>query len=139
MDELRPINVTKLRRINNPKGDILHGLKAIESDFSTFGEAYFSTINKGDIKGWKKHLKMDLNLIVPIGNIRFVIYDERQKLFNEEIIGESNYARLHVPAGYWMAFQGMSEGLNMLLNIASIMHDPVEAESKGLDEINYIW
>jgi hypothetical protein len=36
-----------------------------------------------------------------------------------------------------MAFKGMNEGLNMLLNIASIPHNPQEAENVTLETINY--
>ena len=30
------------------------------------------------IKGWKRHKKMVLNLIVPIGSVRFILYDDRK-------------------------------------------------------------
>ena len=46
---------------------------------------------------------------------------------------------LPVPAGVWMAFRGIGEDLNMLLNIASIEHDPSEAITKQLTDINYTW
>lgn len=139
MGELKTVKVTALKRIANPKGDIYHGLKASEADFTSFGEAYFSTVLAGDIKGWKKHLVMDLNLVVPVGEIRFVVYNEHDNTFKDIILGTREYARLHVPAGYWMAFRGIGEGLNMLLNIASIEHDPQEVEGKTLEEIKYNW
>ena len=63
------ITLTPLRRIENPKGDIFHAMKASDTGFSGFGEAYFSTVNKSDIKGWKKHTKMTLNLIVVMGEV----------------------------------------------------------------------
>ena len=59
--------VTPLKKINNSKGDILHALKKSDPDFSNFGEAYFSIIKKGEIKGWNRHKKMTINLIVPVG------------------------------------------------------------------------
>ena len=45
------------------------------STFSEYGEAYFSTLKFGEIKGWNMHERMVLNLIVPIGKVIFVIYD----------------------------------------------------------------
>ena len=77
---------------------------------------------------------MILNLVVPMGAIRFVLYDDRPEsksfqIFQEFIISKENYQRLTVPPGVWMAFQGMADGLNILLNIASIPHDPNEAEN----------
>ena len=136
--------LTPLKQINNPKGDIYHALKSSEQSFSTFGEAYFSTVLFDDIKGWKKHTKMIMNLIVPIGAIRFVLFDERlgsptHNQFFEVILSQNNYCRLTVPSGVWMAFQGQKYDLNLLLNIASIEHDPEEVINASLEDINFIW
>ena len=73
--------LTPLNQIHHPKGDIYHAMKKTDNDFGGFGEAYFSTIHKDTIKGWKKHTKMTLNLIVPIGAIEFVVYDENKEEF----------------------------------------------------------
>ena len=40
-----------------------------------------------------------------------------------------HYQRLTVPPGIWVAFSGEGPGENIVLNIASIPHDPVEAET----------
>ncbi len=136
--------ITPLKRINNPKGDIFHILKCSESSFSQFGEAYFSTVNFNDIKGWKQHTKMFLNLVVAIGSVKFVIYDDRKNSasygkFQEVILSVDNYCRLSVPPGLWMAFQGVGEDTNILLNIASIEHDSNESLLKDISEIIYEW
>lgn len=136
--------VTPLKRIFNEKGDILHALKCSEESFSHFGEAYFSTVNMDDVKGWKKHSEMILNLIVPTGAIKFVIYDDRdlsasKGIFQEVVITPDNYVRLTVPAKVWMAFQGVGNEVNMLLNIASIEHDPTESVNVSSDHFAYSW
>lgn len=136
--------LTPLKQINHPKGDIYHGIKKSDDGFFGFGEAYFSTISKDEIKGWKKHIKMVLNLVVPVGEIEFVIYDDRKNssTFNQFFsikLSQKNYNRLTIPVGVWMAFRGISSETNMLLNIASIEHDPTEALVKELNEINYDW
>ena len=136
--------LTPLKQIVISKGDLYHAMKQSDIGYESFGEAYFSTVNKDDIKGWKKHTKMVLNLIVPIGAVQFVIYDDRvnsstyNQFFSVEL-SQKNYQRLTIPAGVWMAFKGISEDLNMLLNLASIEHDPNEAISKELTHINYTW
>ena len=136
--------LTPLKQIVNSKGDLYHAMKQSDIGYESFGEAYFSTVNKDDIKGWKKHTKMVLNLIVPIGAVQFVIYDDRvnsstyNQFFSVEL-SQKNYQRLTIPAGVWMAFKGIGEDLNMLLNLASIEHDPNEAISKELTHINYTW
>jgi dTDP-4-dehydrorhamnose 3,5-epimerase len=130
---LRPI-----KQIYHLKGDIFHAMKKSDEGFNGFGEAYFSTINKGDIKGWKKHTKMTLNLIVPVGEIEFVVYNEETNEFFSVKLSQNNYQRLTVKPGLWMAFRGCGE-YNILLNLASIEHDPNEAINIDLSEINYEW
>lgn len=130
--------LTPLKQIFNPKGDVFHGMKKSDIGFDGFGEAYFSTTNKNDIKGWKKHTKMTLNLVVPVGEIEFVVYDEKSKEFFDVKLSQYNYQRLTVKPNLWMAFRGIGE-YNMLLNLASIEHDPNEAITVELDKINYEW
>lgn len=130
--------LTPLKQIYHPKGDIFHAMKKSDIGFDGFGEAYFSTINQNDIKGWKKHTKMTLNIVVPVGNIEFVVYDENSKEFFSTKLSHNNYQRLTVKSGLWMAFKGL-EKYNMLLNLASIEHDPNEAINIGIEEIKYEW
>ena len=130
--------LTPLKQIHNQKGDIFHAMKKSDDGYDGFGEAYFSTIHKDTIKGWKKHTKMTLNLVVPVGAIEFVVYDENTKKFFSVVLSQDNYQRLTVKAGLWMAFIGMEEN-SMLLNLASIEHNPQEAENIELSEIQYEW
>ena len=126
--------LTPLKIIPSENGNVMHGLKTQEPGFKNFGEAYFSQIKSGKIKGWKRHIRMTLNLIVAVGKIRFVLFDDRpdsktRKRFNEFLLGpEIQYSRLTIPPGIWMAFQGLGKNENLLLNIADIPHDPGEAE-----------
>jgi dTDP-4-dehydrorhamnose 3,5-epimerase len=130
--------LTLLKQIHNPKGDIYHAMKKSDDGFDGFGEAYFSTIHQGDIKGWKKHTKMTLNLVVPVGEIEFVIYDENTKEFFSVKISQDNYQRLTVKPNLWMAFRGMQEN-SILLNLASIEHNPDEASNIEISKISYEW
>lgn len=132
-----------LKHIVVPKGDIYHALKSTDDGYAGFGEAYFSQIEYGQAKGWKRHNRMTLNLIVPIGTIKFVIYDDREGSatygqFEEIILSpESNYQRLTIAPGLWMAFYGVSEGVSMLMDIIPEPHDPSEASKMDLNEIKY--
>lgn len=138
------VSLKTLKKISNPKGDILHALKKSDIEFSQFGEAYFSIINLGQVKGWKKHTKQISNLVVPVGEVTFVIYDNRKesKSFNKFIkisLSSKNYKRLTIKNGLWVAFKGTGIKKNIILNIASIEHTPSESENKALDKILYDW
>lgn len=136
--------LTPLKSIFHPKGNVLHAIKESDVGFNGFGEAYFSTVNYGDIKGWKKHLRMTMNLVVPVGEIRFVIFDDRKEsptkgLFFDTCLSPENYQRLTVPPGVWMGFKGLGTNLNLLLNVASLEHNPDEAVNIPLESIPYSW
>jgi dTDP-4-dehydrorhamnose 3,5-epimerase len=132
--------------IFNSKGDIYHGIKISDEGFNGFGEAYFSSIIGGEIKAWKRHHKMTLNLVVPTGIVKFVLYDgrlesETYQNIMEIILSIDNYLRLTIPPGIWVGFKGLSSNLNLILNVANIEHDPTEQENI-LDEnlsIGYDW
>ena len=72
------VAVHPLKHIVVPKGDIYHALKSTDEGYAGFGEAYFSQIEQGAAKGWKRHNRMTLNLVVPVGAVKFVIYDDRE-------------------------------------------------------------
>ena len=137
---IKGVSLNALKIIPAENGAVMHALKINDESFISFGEAYFSSVKKGSIKGWKCHSKMTLNIVVPVGCIRFVIYDDRRESttyqkFNDFMLGpEIEYARLTISPNLWMAFQGIGENLNLLLNLANILHDP--AESKNLPVIN---
>ena len=138
------IAVTPLRIVETAGGDIFHALKASAPSYKGFGEAYFSAIDKHKIKGWKRHNRLDLNIVVPIGEIKFVVIndyglEEGKEGFQEVVLGPAvNYARLSIPAGLWVAFQGLSEK-NLLMNIIAEEHDPLESDNCDLGEFDYSW
>jgi len=144
MDCLDGVLLNPLKIIENDKGNIFHALKCTDPSYSGFGEAYFSAIKKNEIKGWKQHTEMTLNLIVPVGDIKFVLFDERptsttKGKFWEIEIGKKNYQRLTIPPQIWLAFQGLDARESLLLNIANILHNPTEGVNKALNELDYEW
>lgn len=138
INELEGIILTPLKIIPGEKGSVLHAMKKIDPGFSGFGEAYFSTVNKGEVKGWKKHKEMTLNLIVISGNIKFIAYDDRNQSktkgeFGSVELSRENYYRLTVPPQIWLSFKGIAEE-NTLLNLANLLHDPDEAINVKMEE-----
>ena len=132
------IILTPLKRIHSPKGDIFHAIKKSDKGYNGFGEVYFSSIKKNNIKGWKKHNKTTLNIVVPIGKIKFVIYNQENNEFFSVTLSQDNFYRLSVMSGLWLAFKGI-DSENMLLNLISIEHNPNESISKNLNEFTYDW
>jgi dTDP-4-dehydrorhamnose 3,5-epimerase len=132
------IILTPLKIIEREVGNIMHAMKEADYGYAGFGEAYFTFVTYKAIKGWKKHTQMTLNLVVPAGTVKFVMFDGRQNSntknsFFEVSLSRKNYQRLTVPPGVWIAFQGVNENENMVLNIGNIKHDPTETEDLSID------
>jgi len=121
---------------------VMHAIKKSDAGFNGFGEAYFSNIKYNAVKAWKRHQSMTLNLVVPVGVIKFVIFDDRdndQIKLQEFIVSADNYCRITIPPMVWFGFQGLSEDGAILLNVANIEHDPDEVDRKPTKQINYNW
>jgi len=141
---IKNIILTPVEIIDNPKGEILKGMDCADKGFSGFGEAYFSAVKPEQIKGWNRHKLMTLNLIVPIGSVKFVVIDDKNDGINKNNIFEvelsiHNYQRLTIPPGLWVGFECTSKTKSFILNIADMVHDPNEIERIDLEKINYNW
>ena len=139
------IIITPLNVIETIGGNVLHGMKSTDIGYSGFGEVYFSKVKSGAVKGWKRHRQMILNLIVPVGSIRIVIFDDRKNSQSRNQLQQvflsrsKNYRRLTVPPMVWLGFQGLDRKESLILNVASIKHSPEEVDRKELDAIKFDW
>ena len=79
---------------------------------------------------------MTLNLVVVTGEVEFIVHNGTD--FFGAKLSKDNYQRLTVQPGLWVAFRGVSNE-NILLNLASIEHDPSESENVDLGVFNYNW
>lgn len=144
MGSIEGVFVTDLKQVHHPKGDIFHVMKRTDQGFSDFGEAYFSTIQSGQIKGWKKHTQMVMNIVVPLGYVKFVLHDTRENspsygFFQTLCIGQESYKRITIPPNIWVGFKGIFNEPSWLLNVANIEHNPNEAINVPLEYFNYNW
>jgi dTDP-4-dehydrorhamnose 3,5-epimerase len=136
-----------LTPIGTTGGKVMHAVKGMDENLPEFGECYFSTCLPKDPKAWKKHAKMICNLFVPVGAVKFVFYDDRQESSDygkivEFEVSEKNYGRLIIHPGIWFGFAGVTaQGESLILNVASIPHDPYESErlEPGTTTIPYQW
>lgn len=138
IEHLSGVEVTNLAVIPGALGSVMHVMSDVAPGFGGFGEAYFSTVDHKAVKGWKQHREMVCNLVVPVGAVRFVLYDDRsgsvtRGRFEEVILSPEAYQRLTVPPLLWFAFEGRSPGLNLILNVASVRHSPDEETNLPLE------
>jgi dTDP-4-dehydrorhamnose 3,5-epimerase len=147
VDEIKEITVHDIRvfplkRIPMEWGDVLHGYKRQDCGLAHFEELYFSWAKAGTVRDWKFHKKMTLNLIVPLGTIRFAFVDERAEpvpVPRIEEIGEERYARLTVPPKIWFSFKAVGPQDGLLANMADILHDSDEVERRPYESMPINW
>jgi dTDP-4-dehydrorhamnose 3,5-epimerase len=127
------VKLTPLRQIPDERGKIMHMLRSDADHFVDFGEIYFSCIYPGAIKGWHIHKRMTLNYAVPHGQIKFVLFDDRQESptrgeVQEIFLGPDSYNLVTVPPLVWNGFKGIGAEMAIVANCASIPHDPTEID-----------
>lgn len=145
--EIEGVDITSLKEIHDDRGSILHMLRNDSSNFVKFGECYFSEIYSGKVKAWKKHSKQTQNISVPVGRIKFVIYDQRKlsstkgKLLVIELGRPDKYNRITIPPELWYGFSCISKTTALLVNCADIPHNPKESEIINVKDssIPYSW
>lgn len=140
------VSFRNLKIFKDERGQVMHMLRSDSKEFEGFGEIYFSITNPKVIKGWKRHLKKNQLLTVPVGTVKFVILDQREESpthghVNEIIIGEENYGLLRIPNNLTYAFQTTSDSPSLIANCTDHPHEDKEALVFELGEFNsqYIW
>ena len=134
--------ITPLSQIRDERGAVLHMLRADAPHFAGFGEVYFSIVNPGVIKGWRRHTQMTMSLTVPKGRVKLVLADGLGAV-QEIILGEdvAEYQLVTVPPMVWNGFQCISSDPAIIANCASIPHATEEVERRPLNDpfIQYFW
>lgn len=138
--------VKKITKIVDERGSIMHMLRNDDPEFEKFGEIYFSTIFPGAIKAWHYHKEMALNYVVVSGNIKLVLYDDRQDSstkgeVQEIFIGDKNYCLVKIPKMVWNGFKSIGNKEAVVANCATHPHDPQEIVRKDpfTKDIIYNW
>lgn len=131
--------VTRPKRIVDHRGSVMRMLRTDDPHFIKFAEIYFSTVNPGQIKGWKRHNEMTMNIAVPAGRLHFVLYDDRpgsptKGEVQEFDLGPHDYQLLTVPPGLWSGFRAVGNEPAFLANCPTILHRPEEADDLPPDD-----
>lgn len=129
------VKVTRLRRIADERGQVLHMLKRTDDTFTEFGEIYFSCGYPGVVKAWHIHRDMTLNDCCIVGMVKLVILDVRpdsstRGSLMECFIGEQNYCLVQIPPGVANGYKAYGDKMAVVANCASMPHDP--------DELTYV-
>jgi dTDP-4-dehydrorhamnose 3,5-epimerase len=132
------VSIIPLKEIADPRGPVLHMLRADASHFRAFGEVYFSEVSPGSVKAWKCHSKMTQYMTVPVGRIKFALFDTRpdsptKGKLCEQVLGRpDHYNLIVIPPGIWYGFKSVAEIESLIANCPDMPHDPKEAVQADL-------
>ena len=131
MEQIEGVIITPLKKIPDERGCIYHMLREDSPVYERFGEIYFSLIHPSVIKAWHYHTRMKLNYACIHGQIKLVLYDDREDSLTrgnlmELFIGDENYVLVTIPARVWNGFKGIGTETAIVANCATILHDPNE-------------
>ncbi|HMB45879.1 MAG TPA: dTDP-4-dehydrorhamnose 3,5-epimerase family protein [Candidatus Methanoperedens sp.] len=143
---IQGVEINPLAIIPDERGMILKMLRRDDKFFQEFGEIYFSLIYPGVVKGWHIHKEMTLNYAVISGNIKLVLYDDRDDSptkgdIQEIYLGRENYKLVTIPPMVWNGFKGVGIESAIVANCATIPHNPDEIDRMDPfnNKIPYDW
>ena len=145
--EITGVSFTPLNIIPASGGPVLHLLRPGGARPEDAGEVYFSEVEPGAVKAWKLHTRMTQNMAVPVGRVRFALYDDRPdspsrgRLAEYELGRPDSWGFLRIPPGVWYGFAGVAESASLVVNCPDMAHDPAESERAPADSdaVPYKW
>ena len=139
MTKHRQFILKKKNIISNPFGDIYKVLDTSDDHFSGFGEVYVSEIFKNSVKAWKKHLRLETNLVVICGVVRFVLHDTNSGTFEQFDLGPSQeYQSIIIYPQLVYGFKGI-ENKNFIVAVLPEQHSDDESKTFSNQEILFNW
>lgn len=146
MSRIEGVEIRPLQRFEDARGVLLRMLRCDDAYFDRFGEIYFSVVNPGAVKAWRRHRRITSFLAVPIGQLRLVLFDDRPDSASvgrslELQLGAENYQLVTVPPLIWTGWQALGQTPALLANCATEPYDPQEAERRDANDpvIPYTW
>jgi len=140
------VRIIPLKQIKDDRGMVMHMMRSDSPWFKGFGEVYFSLVNHGVVKAWKRHKKMTQSFVVPEGEIKLVLYDKRDGSnthgeFQTVEMGALKYCMLQIPPMIWYGFKAVGDGHAIIANCTDIPHDTNESEHMDRFDpaISYKW
>jgi len=136
---IQGVEIIKKNKIVDDRGMILHMLRADDKNYKKFGEIYFSSINPNKIKAWHYHELMTLNYVAVYGNIKLVLYDDRDTsktkgMIQEIILSNQSHFLVSIPPKIWNGFCSSNNKHAILANCSDIPHDKEEIKRLSYDD-----
>lgn len=133
------VRVSPRRVTRDFRGDVMHFIRTSDDVFTEFGEVYFSKILVGQSKTWRRHRVAVSQLVVPIGTINILLFDDRTDspscgMSDKLTLGERDYQLITIPPLVWYAFENQGTETALIANCSSLSHDPSESDRREFSD-----
>lgn len=142
------VKTKKLRVIPDERGRLMEILRSDDEMFSRFGQVYMTTTYPQVVKAWHYHKEQDDNIVVAVGMLKLVLFDDRKGSptrgqVNEFFIGEHNPMLVHVPADVYHGWKCISQTEALVINTTTRPYDHEDPDEYRLpwdtDQVPYDW
>jgi len=140
------VKIIPKKQIIDERGKIMHMLRNDDTNFTKFGEIYFSYSYPNTVKAWHLHKSMTVNYACVIGKIKLVLMDDRTNsstkgTLQEIFLTTDNYTLVSVPPGIWNGFKSIENKFSIIANCSDIPHDTNEMLRRPFNDayFNYDW
>lgn len=140
------VKITKLKKIEDSRGKVLHMMRNDSEIFKSFGEIYFSLAYPKAVKAWHLHKETFLNYACIEGKIKLVLFDDRENSksknqVQEIILSRENYFLVTVPPLIWNGFTNTGISNAILANCSTVPYSDKEIIRKSPQDVKipYKW
>lgn len=144
------VTITPLQQFPDERGSNKLIMQSGDPGFGDIQQVYVSTVYPGTVKGWHRHKQKTLNYTCVAGIIRLVITPDLDKIpirrvrpsdlvFQEIVMGETNYCRVSIPPGTWNAFMGLGYKEAIVVNCATLPYSEADIERLPWNYFAYDW
>lgn len=133
MSSKKNIKIIKIKKINNPKGNIYKIINELSFFFRGIREVYLSKIKKNQIKGWNLHKKNFCIIFINHGKIDFFFKKKYKDKYKKKRIKDSDYKLILIPPGYRFAFKGLAKN-NSIINFMDKIYNSRESFKENFDK-----
>ncbi len=124
---LNKVKKINLKKIKAHGGDVIKFIDKNNKYFFSFGEVYFSEINKGFFKGWNLHKKCHCLMTVVYGSVEFTLMNYSQNKKKKFIINNKNPQLLIIPPKIWFKFRSL-QNKSTICNLIDRIHNKNETK-----------
>lgn len=123
--------------MHHDAGYVQRFVRVDDEYYDGFGEVYFSKVNKGKIRAWKKHLLNKLYLTVVEGIVSFVVC-KGEEVSHVVNIDSNSPSVLVIPPNTIYGFSGKKR-INIVASLMNQVHDPAEIVNYPSNYISFDW